>query len=52
MQRCSQIITHRMALEISPLTDHLQTGFIPGRSIADNGWITQTLKAHVRKTEH
>jgi hypothetical protein len=36
---------------ITKLINPFQTGFLPGRLIADNGWTLQALMAHARATD-
>jgi hypothetical protein len=46
----TKILTHRMLVSLKRIINPYQTGFMPNRSIADNGWALQALMAHARHT--
>jgi hypothetical protein len=46
----TKILTHCMLDSLKKIINPYQTGFMPNRSIVDNGWALQALVAHARHT--
>jgi hypothetical protein len=47
----TKLLANRLRTCITKLINPFQTGFLPGRLIADNGWTLQALMAHARATD-